>query len=271
MELPEDQDTETAPWFWYNAGGVLMNVLLVILSVVMLRTFHPGIVLFSFLIMMVFVGLFMALVNGIPMTMGGVNNDGHNILSLWRHPEDRRFFVRMLQTVGQLSRGRRLHEMPRGWFLDIPIHANSRFLEMNNRIFYMSLLEDMGSLDEAREVAEEIMSISNKLPQLLRMEVGGERVMLELLTTRRPEVIGELWDGALARYTEVNSKYSPIKCAVLYAYHLLHNHNVVEAEKYRQELVNHQHDYTMPGEARTALELTRMAAEQCDADSTPTA
>ena len=44
MTLPTDQEVRTAPWFWYNAGGVLMNLLLVALSVVILRLFHLGIV-----------------------------------------------------------------------------------------------------------------------------------------------------------------------------------------------------------------------------------
>ena len=25
LDLPEDQDMQKVPWFWYNAGGVLMN------------------------------------------------------------------------------------------------------------------------------------------------------------------------------------------------------------------------------------------------------
>jgi hypothetical protein len=119
----------------------------------------------------------------------------------------------------------------------------------------MSLLEDKMQIDEARQVAEEIMALGKKLPQLFRMEVAGERVMLELMTTKRPEVVDELWDKQLSRYTEMNSKYSPIKCAVLYTVELLHNQDSAKADTYRQQLEEHQHDYTMPGEARTAIAL----------------
>lgn len=259
MELPEDQDVNTAPWFWYNAGGVLMNLLLAIISILIIRFMPLGVAALSFFVMLAFVGVGIALINGMPMTAGGVGNDGYNIMSLWKHPEQRRYFVRTLQMAGQLSRGRRLKEMPEEWIEDKPVDKNSKMLEIGNRVNYMALLEDQGRLEEALEVAEEMMSLGMKLPQIYQMEVGGERVMLELLTSKNTEKIEEQWTKQLERYTVMNSKYSPIKCAVLYTYELLHQHNEEKAEPYHQSLLLHQHDYTMPGEARTAISLVDAA------------
>lgn len=259
MELPEDQDVNTAPWFWYNAGGVLMNLLLVVISILIIKFMPLGIVAFSFFIMLAFVGIVMALFNGVPMVAGGVGNDGYNILSLWKHPELRRYFVRTLQMAGQQSRGRRLKEMPEEWLEDKPVNEDSKMLEIGNRMNYMSLLEDQGQLGKALDVAEEIMSLGKKLPQIYQMEVGGERVMLQLLTSKNKEKIEEQWTKQLERYTVMNSKYSPIKCAVLYTYELLYNHDGEKAEPYHLSLLLHQHDYTMPGEARTAISLVETA------------
>lgn len=262
LDLPPDQDVDKAPWFWYNAGGVLMNVLLVVLAIVCLRLCQPGIVALSFLLMMAFVGIFFALVNGIPMKMGGVANDGHNLLSLWQHPEQRPYFVRTLQMAGRSSRGQRLSELPAEWFSDDPVTAESSYLQLYNRVNYLSLLEDQGRLEEARTVAEELMSLGKKLPQMFQWEVGGERVMLELLTLQRKAVVDELWTKTLQQYTEVNSKYSPIKCAVLFAVNLLHLNDPAEADTYKQTLLEHQLDFTMPGEARTAIFLVGKAEEK---------
>jgi hypothetical protein len=262
LELPEDQDVKKAPWFWYNAGGVLMNLLLAGLSLMVLRSCELGMAAFSFFVMMVLVGILVALLNGLPMIVGGVSNDGYNLWTLWRHPEDRRFFVRSLQAVGQLSRGRRMSEMPSDWFEDIPVNEQSHYLEISNRILFMSLLEDQQRYEEARRVAEELMALGKKLAQLYKLEVGGERVMLELLTTQRHDVVDELWDKQLARYTEANSKYSPTKCAVLYAYELLHKHDAEKADTYNQQFETHQHDYTMPGEARTTTMLIESIREK---------
>lgn len=255
LELPEDQDAEKAPWFWYNAGGVLMNLLLAGLSILVLRSFEQNLAAFSFFVMMAFVGILVAFMNGVPMIVGGVSNDGHNLWTLWRHPEERRFFVRSLQAAGQLSRGRRMSEMPATWFEDIPVNEQSHYLEISNRILYMALLEDKQRYDEARQVAEELMALGKKLPQLYKLEVSGEQVMLELLTTQRHDIVDELWDKQLARYTEANSKYSPIKCAVLYAYELLHKRDTEKADTYKQQFETHRDDYTMPGETKTASNL----------------
>ena len=261
MELPADQDVKTAPWFWYNAGGVLMNLLLAVVVIVVLRTVSMGIVGFSFFILLAFVGIIMSLTNGIPMISGGVSNDGNNLLMLWRRPPLRRFFVRTLQMAGQQSRGRRLTEMPQEWFEDLPVDKHSQYLEVSNRVNYMALLEDAGRYDEALAVGEELMSLDKALPTLFRFEVGGERVMLELLTQNRAAVVDSLWTRQLSNYTEVNSRFSPLKCAVLFTYELLHCHNQEKADTYRQSLLQHQNDYTMPGEARTALNIVEKAQE----------
>ena len=262
LDLPPDQDVGKAPWFWYNAGGVLMNVLLVVLAIVCLRWCQPGIVALSFLLMMAFVGIFFELVNGIPMKMGGVANDGHNVLSLWQHPEQRPYFVRTLQMAGRSSRGQRLSELPSEWFSNDPVTAESSYLQLCNRVNYLSLLEDQGRLEDALTVAEELMSLGKKLPQLMQLEVAGERVMLELLTLQRKAVVDELWTKTLQQYTEVNSKYSPIKCAVLFAVNLLHLNDPAKADTYKQTLLEHQLDFTMPGEARTAIFLVGKAEEK---------
>ena len=88
LEIPEDQDVEKAPWFWYNAGGVLMNLLLAGLSILVLRSFELHLAAFSFFVMMAFVGILVAFMNGVPMIVGGVSNDGYNLWTLWRHPEE---------------------------------------------------------------------------------------------------------------------------------------------------------------------------------------
>ena len=255
LEIPEDQDVEKAPWFWYNAGGVLMNLLLAGLSILVLRSFELHLAAFSFFVMMAFVGILVAFMNGVPMIVGGVSNDGYNLWTLWRHPEERRFFVRSLQAAGKLSRGLRMSEMPATWFEDIPVNEQSHYLEISNRILYMALLEDRQRYEEACLVAEELMALGKKLPQLYKLEVEGERVMLELLTTQRHDVVDKLWDKQLERYTIANCKYSPIKCAVLYAYELLHKRDAEKADTYKQQFEAHRDDYTMPGEAKTTTIL----------------
>ncbi len=259
LELPEGMKEEEIPWFWYNAGGVLMNLLLVAMAFFFLRMSQHGLFGFSFLLMMIIIGLYILLTNGIPMVIGGISNDGHNLLTLWRQPGMRKFFAHTLQIAGLLSRGKRVGEVPREWIEDIPVSVKSTYLEIGNRVNYMSLLEDLGRYVEARMVGEELIGLGKALPQIFRMEVGGELVMMELMTAKRSAVVDRLWTTALQRYTLLNSKFSPIKLAVLYTYELLYRRDREKANTYREQLEKYQHDFMMPGEARTALSLVGAA------------
>lgn len=260
MVPSEKIKNDNIPYFWYNVGGVAVNVLLAVVSLIVLRFTDLGIISMSFFLMLTFTGLFLALMNGLPLTVNGVSNDGRNIIILARKPEMRLHFLNMMRIAGEMSGGHRLKDMPGEWFTDEPVKNVKDYFILSSRVTYMSLLEDKGYLDKAREIAEELMTFGKKLPQIFALEVGAENVMLELMTTNRRDIVEKLWNKQLQRYTSANSKYSPMKFAVLYAVELIHNNNKEKAETYRQKLEKNMDNFTMPGEAKTALELiTRIA------------
>lgn len=260
MVPSEKIKNDNIPYFWYNVGGVAVNVLLAVVSLIVLRFTDLGIISMSFFLMLTFTGLFLALMNGLPLTVNGVSNDGRNIIILARKPEMRLHFLNMMRIAGEMSGGHRLKDMPGEWFTDEPVKNVKDYFILSSRVTYMSLLEDKGNLDKAREIAEELMTFGKKLPQIFALEVGAENVMLELMTTNRRDIVEKLWNKQLQRYTSANSKYSPMKFAVLYAVELIHNNNKEKAETYRQKLEKNMDNFTMPGEAKTALELiTRIA------------
>ena len=260
MVPSEKIKNDNIPYFWYNVGGVAVNILLAVVSLIVLRFTDLGIISMSFFLMLTFTGLFLALMNGLPLTVNGVSNDGRNIIILARKPEMRLHFLNMMRIAGEMSGGHRLKDMPGEWFTDEPVKNVKDYFILSSRVTYMSLLEDKGNLDKAREIAEELMTFGKKLPQIFALEVGAENVMLELMTTSRRDIVEKLWNKQLQRYTSANSKYSPMKFAVLYAVELIHNNNKEKAETYRQKLEKNMDNFTMPGEAKTALELiTRIA------------
>ncbi|MBQ9644837.1 MAG: hypothetical protein IJV24_00575, partial [Prevotella sp.] len=115
LMLPPEGDGAGLPFVCYHAGGVVMNLVVVVVSVVVLRLTLPGFFWLSLGLMMLFVGLFMALLNGLPLKINGFPNDGRNLLDLSHSPEMRRNVVNQMRVVGAYSQGRRLVEMPREW------------------------------------------------------------------------------------------------------------------------------------------------------------
>ena len=260
MTLPEDTDPSRVPFFWYNAGGVIVNVVLVAISIVVLSCCDLGMVAESFFIMLAFTGAFIALTNGVPLSFNGLCNDGRNILLLMRGKHSRRFFLRMMQVASELSKGKRLKDMPREWFEDIPVDSPKDYFLLANRINYAALLEDSGRFDEARRVYEEIYSFGKELPGLMKLEIGADHILMELLTTARHDVVDKIYDKSLKAYINSSYKYSPIKAVALYALTLLHDNEPVRAKHLLDELESHRDEYLMPGEYLTAIYLIG----QCD-------
>ena len=259
MTLPEDTNPSRVPFFWYNAGGVIVNVVLVAISIVVLSCCDLGMVAESFFIMLAFTGAFIALTNGVPLSFNGLCNDGRNILLLMRNKRSRRFFLRMMQTASELSRGKRLKDMPREWFEDIPVDSPKDYFLLANRINYAALLEDSGRFDEARRVYEEISSFEKDLPGMIKLEIGADHILMELLTTARHDIVETIYDKWLKAYINSSYKYSPIKTVALYALALHHDNDPVRAKQLLDELESHRDEYLMPGEYLTAIYL----AGQC--------
>ena len=259
MTLPEDTNPSRVPFFWYNAGGVIVNVVLVAISIVVLSCCDLGMVAESFFIMLAFTGAFIALTNGVPLSFNGLCNDGRNILLLMRNKRSRRFFLHMMQVASELSRGKRLKDMPREWFEDIPVDSPKDYFLLANRINYAALLEDSGRFDEARRVYEEISSFKKDLPGMIKLEIGADHILMELLTTARHDIVETIYDKWLKAYINSSYKYSPIKTVALYALALHHDNDPVRAKQLLDELESHREDYLMPGEYLTAIYL----AGQC--------
>lgn len=252
MDLPENIDAEKVPYFWYNAGGFLVNLLIAVISVVLLANFDLGMFGDAFFFMMAFVGFACFLMNALPVSFNGMQNDGSNILTLWRDKSSRKYFYRVILMAGRLSRGVRAKDIPLEWYETVPVQNPSEYFKLSLRVNYIAYLEDCGRLDEARQVCEELDALGDKFPALFRMETSVDHILLELLTSARREVVARLLTKQLQAYIKANLRYSAMKSACLYALALLYNNDKTEAERIRAEVSAHRNDYIFASETATA-------------------
>lgn len=253
-------EREDVPYFWYNAGGVLVNLFIFTVSGVMLYCLDLTAVSFAFCAMMFGVGVYLFIMNALPMKPGGVPNDGMNIWTLWRHPDQRIHFRNMMAVMARQARGERLHEMPGEWFSSVPVTKQSTVMELSARNLHYSRLMDELRFEEAHAMAGEMLAMGKDLPGLFRMEVAGDYLLMELATNNRKEVVEELWNTknaglSLEKYLRMHSKYSALKCATLFAYELLYSQNPDKAQPYYDEVKARKDSYTQIGEGLTALAI----------------
>ena len=191
--LPPEMPVEQVPFFWYNAGGVIMNVVFALFPLILLLKCNLTVWWSSWCIMMVIVGLSLAVLNGIPMRLGGMQNDGMNILILFRTPEKRKDFVRQLQIAVTATEGKRVSEMPTEWFDCDPVDDYRELLRLASRLNHQSRLIDEGRFLEAHALVEDLLEHFNELPQIVQFELAGEYIFTECLTGGRKEVIEKYW------------------------------------------------------------------------------
>ena len=116
LMAPPDKPLEEIDTRWYNAGGVLANILIVLISLVLIWAFDLPFWLDALLINMVIIGILVALTNGIPMKVSGVANDGRNLLQLEKDIPSKQGFCNILDINARSQQGETYSEMPERLF-----------------------------------------------------------------------------------------------------------------------------------------------------------
>ena len=171
--------SEDFPAVLYNLGGCLMNLLaaaLCLLAWLPLRQHWLG----GLPLVCALVGAVFALLNGIPMKVGGIDNDGRNILSLQKSAAARRAFWAQMKICEAQSKGLRLYQMPEDWFtwqdagLDNPLMATVA-------VFACNRLMDQGKTAEAAAAMESLLTRKSGMPGIYRNLLTGDLLCCRLL------------------------------------------------------------------------------------------
>lgn len=252
---PPDVTPEKVPFFWYNAGGVLMNLVFALLPLFLLLACDMPMWLEMLCMMMTLVGLFLALANGIPMRPGGMQNDAMNILTLYRNPQKRKDFIRQLQIAAEVTAGKRLIEIPAEWFDADKVDDYKDLVRLASRMNYQARLIDEGRFVDAQLSVEDLVEHFSELPMLAQQELAGEYVFTELLTKGRKEVIEKYWTKQLEQYIKAGARYSSGKQRILFAYALYVEKNNDEAMRIYNDTLAQKGEYLIEGEVRGDLAL----------------
>lgn len=244
------------PFVLYNLGGVLMNFIVAMLCLLLLlvcgfTSFFPVVVLST----MAASGIFIALTNGIPMEIGGVPNDGKNILVLKKDEYSRHVFWLMLQVNGLQSRGTCLRDMPEEWFA-LPEHPRyDRYMHMYAALLRAGWHMDRQELEQATECLELIRPFAPNLATLYRFEWQCEMLFCELMGPRRSEEVEALYTKELQKYIGKCERYQLGKKRLLYAYALLMEKDIAKAERLWGEAQRLAERSPNTGEAKSELDL----------------
>lgn len=113
---PPDMVDGKMPYVLYNLGGVLINALLSLLALLVVLLWGQDTLWGVLCLLFAVAGLISALINGIPMEVNLISNDGNNLRNLHRHPEALRALWIQLKVNACQTRGMALQDLPEEWF-----------------------------------------------------------------------------------------------------------------------------------------------------------
>lgn len=256
---PPDKPLKEIPAFWYNAGGVIVNfVILVALLPLMWLITNPFVSEILFIV--IAIDAIMLLINGIPLKIGGLNNDGYNILQLRKNLKAKRGLVNQLRSNALIQEGVRPKDMPSEWFL-LPEKINYKnALEIALPLMNASRLIDMEEWDWAKREFEKLYAHKDEMIQVYANEITCELAFLYFVTGEINK--GDtLMDKTLMKYIEVYSKMMSSKGRLLFAKALYKDKDIEKAENIYREMVNKRSGYLLQGEVESDLAIMKSLLE----------
>lgn len=204
------------------------------------------------------IGIFSALLNGIPLRTKMIANDGANALEMKRDARAALEFARHLEINAQSVEGVRLREMPEGWF-EMPSVAELRSNAYAERaVFRCNRLMDEGRFEAAEEAIRHLSDAESAMAGVHRKLLICDQIFCELVGECRTEVLGELYTREQYSFMRSMKDY-PSVIRTEYAYALLYQHDGSKARMLRDAFEKCAKSYPNVGEICTERELLACA------------
>ena len=231
MTPPDCSDSSFGfPFLLYNLGGIIANIITSLIGMIIFYVIGGSGFLSVILSVFSIIGIAFAIINGVPMKLGGITNDGYNALYLGKDNEVLKAFWRQLTINGKLAEGIRLKNMPEEWF-DHPEGGDMR----NPLIHACSIVKgsryhDQMDFQRAQELYTKLLEDAPGLLEVHKNEMKCELMFYEIIGEGRTEKIDKLYTKSLKKYIKTTSSYIS-RQRLMYAYELLINKDKLKAQE----------------------------------------
>lgn len=257
LEPPEYNDY--FPYFWYNFGGGLFNLLFAALCLIIV-TFTNNTLIILGAIIGLGINMLLALTNLVPLQLG-VPNDGYNIYYLYKEPHCRFGLYAQMKSYSLLAKKIKFEDMDPALF-KIPDHANLDNHLLQSIFFnQLNLLHEQHRFDQALELLEKVNHDCN-LIQIYQNELDCEYLFYLIYQNPSDPTIKERYDK-ITKYLKTTAPTAIERQRLLYAYELLVNRDSASAklhlDKFEEIAENYPFDVLVETE-RSVIELIQNKA-----------
>ena len=254
LMAPPEMKNGKIPVTLYNFGGSIMNLLTGAAALAAFFAAPQGMGA-ALLLVTAAVGLGIALMNGIPLHMGVMDNDGMNVVTLRRDAEAMRSFWIQMKVNELQTQGVRLRDMPEAWFalpekMDDAMTAALGVLACNR-------LMDAHQFDAAAALMAR-MTRCTAMAGVHRAMMACDMEYIALIT--RGKAAQETARTAAQQKIMKQMKDFPSVLRIEYACALLKEGDRVGAERIRAQFEKLAGRYPYPGDVQSERELMDIAA-----------
>lgn len=255
---PPDMTDGKIPVMLYNLGGSLMNVVAGSVFLILFFVFDSLPILSTLMLIFAVIGFAYAIMNGVPMRMGTVDNDGYNAFALTRNSEAMFAFWLQLKANELISKGTRLKEMPDEWFRVPSDEEMKNSMVAVRGVFACNRLLDARKFDEADRLMAHLLEIDSGIVGLHRNLLICDRIYAELITENRREVLDEMLSKEQIKFMK-QMKNFPSVLRTSYTYALLCEHDEKKAKQVQMQFEKCAKTYPYPNEVQAERELMEIA------------
>lgn len=249
------------PVVLYNLGGAFFNIIVGTLFLVIYLLFSDIPFLSPLLLLFAIIGFITAMMNGIPMRMGTVDNDGYNAFALSGNKEAIEAFWVQLKVSEQSSKGIRLKDMPPEWFAVPTDEAMKNSMIAPRGVFACNRLMDEERFAEADALMAHILEIESGMIGLHHDLLLCDRIYVELIGENRREVIQNMLTKEQKKFMKA-MKHFPSVLRTQYALALLFENDAVKTEKVQKEFDRTAITYPHPHEIESERDLMIIAKDR---------
>ena len=249
------------PFTLYNLGGVLMNLISALICALVMALVPAG-WLTILLGTQVFVAVFFGLLNGLPLPVAAIQNDGKNLLCIRRDATARWAFWVQMSIAAELARGVRIKAMPDEWFTPMPEDKLDNPIISSIPVMNTSRLMDKLDLAGAEEAIRALLSREKGVLPLHRMIMSCDGAVCELIAGRPADLTESLSSKENQQLMKA-MKTNPSILRTEYALALLKDRDTDKAEKclatFDTAAKNHPHPQEIEGEREILAAIQRAA------------
>lgn len=260
MTPPEMVDGKF-PVILYNLGGSLMNMIAAVIFLGLSFVLRNAPIASAFMMTAAILGFADAIVNGVPMRTGTVDNDGYNALSLGKNKDALRAFWIQMKVNEQQGKGIRAKDMPEEWFAVPSDEAMKNSMVAGLGVFSCNRLIDAHQFEEADRLMEHLLAIDSSIAGLHRNLLICDRIYCELIGENSRDVVDQMLTKEQKKVMKA-MKNNPSVLRTGYSYVLLAQGNAADAEKIMERFEACAKTYPYPVDVQAERELIRIAEER---------